>query len=63
MKDGKETDLGTSRFGNYRKTGFGLIKPFELIQMVNGKVTGITKLNMIEVNSTINPSLFEIPNQ
>lgn len=61
MKDGKGIDGGTSRFGDHRKTAFGLVKPFLLIQVMNGKVVMTTRNTMIEVNKAIDEKVFEMP--
>jgi hypothetical protein len=59
LRDGKEVELGTSKFGDYRKISNGTYKPFLLMQLNNGKVMMTTRQNLIEVNGTLNMQLFE----
>ena len=61
LKDAKESDGGTCRFGDYRKTDYGTVKPFLLLQIMNGKAMMTTRLSVIEINGTVDNKLFETP--
>lgn len=61
MKDGKEIEGNISRFGDYRKTAFGLVKPFLLMQILNGKVMMTTRNTVIEINKPFIEKMFVMP--
>lgn len=61
LKEGKKSDGGTSRFGDYRNTGYGTVRPFLLIQFVNGKVMMKTQLSLVETNEPVDEKIFDIP--
>jgi hypothetical protein len=61
IENGKETDMGTSRFGDHRKTPFGLVRPYLLMQVVNGKVVSSTKILLID--EVVEESVFKMPPQ
>lgn len=61
IENGKETEMGTSRFGNHKRTKYGLIQPYLLMQVVNGKVVGSTRLSLIEINNPVDEAVFKMP--
>jgi hypothetical protein len=61
IENGKETEMGTSRFGDHRKTSYGLVKPYLLMQVANGKVVGSTKLTLIDINGAFDEGVFKMP--
>jgi len=61
MENGKEVEDGTSRFDDYRKTDAGIVQPFLLKQVHDGKLVSTTKIMSIEINGPVKDNLFEVP--